>query len=168
MRLLTLTKVCIERHLIKFVLFLSFTICSATDSSDDDEDKDTVKGQAKAAKDAEKKVSKALTKEEKKAAAQEKVCLFISAYLPRCFTFFYHSFTFPLQKEAEKAAKEAAKQAVKESAKGKKEGAQKEKEKKKSAFADFQAKLSKAATDQPKKKGSPHKDSHPSRATIKK
>ena len=149
-------------------MFLSFPTCSVTDSSDNDDDKDTVKGQAKAAKDGEKKVSKALTKEEKKAAAEEKVCLFICAYLLPCGASFMHSFALPLQKESEKAAKEAAKDAAKESAKGKKEVAQKEKEKKKSAFADFQAKLSKAATDQPKKKGSPHKDSHPSRATTKK
>ena len=88
-----------------------------------------------------------------------------------CFIFLLtpmHSHAFPLQKESEKAAKEAAKDAAKEPAKGKKEVAHKDKEKKKCAFADFQAKLTKAATEQPKKKGSPHKDSHPSRATSKK
>ena len=79
-----------------------------------------------------------------------------------------HSFAFPLQNESEKRAKEEAKDAAKESAKGKKEVAQKEKEKKKSAFADFQAKLPQTATDQPTKKDSPHKDSHHSRATTKK
>ena len=86
-------------------MFFSFPTCSVTDSSDDDDNKDTSKRQAKAAKDAEKKVSKALTKEEKKAVAQEKVCLFIGAYLLHFCADLMHSLAFPVQKQSEKAAK---------------------------------------------------------------